>query len=515
MSHGLHHQRRLPKFCQQLVAVSKTYTQRRMFVLMLVLSAIAFLPAFQIRNDLKVRHVPESPRLDITAARQNEHVTSPPSHPAIQMRTAFFSLGWPLFVLVPILAMHVRTQMIDPRSRMIPGFAAPHLTVAGLILTVFVGGFPIAATAGTELSTFGTLALVTFGATALFYAGHFQSALLSFGVIAGLLWLGFGASDSVSNWIEKKFLLESTSPPAVVLLTGSLVALAGLAIRMSRTHEQMPEYGATADVETFWNQRSTSAKRQQQRVQAQWVNRSKLAVFLCDRFSGWLMHHLPRRPLWRRLLQFEIAHGMMVVMLPMMLVVMFLALQIGAGLSTGPAGSPAVVTILTVTLPIMAVSMLNGQWMQHWNWFPSELMFPPGRRDFVRSLLMGILLDGAAALVICEAIIAVQVGRISDLRGMTPGDAWLLMAVLSGSNIVSGSALIALVLSYRDFWWTVCGVFFQAGVFGVITIFVMETAESGGAAVLMTASAIAAAGGCMAAAWLALAWRRWNEIEFG
>ena len=320
-------------------------------------------------------------------------------------------LLWPMFFLVPTLAAHVRTQIMDPRSHIIPGFPAPHLTVAALMLAVVCCGLAMIVAIGADGSFFGILSLVMTAAVLLFGTGYSQSSLLTFGMIGGMMWLSFGAPEVAIQWIVSNFVQATASRPAIALLAGSLAAFGCLLRRMSRIHEEMREYGVTADVETFWNQRSTSAKRQQQRVQALWVSRSRIAVFLCDHVSGWLMRHLPRRPLPRRLIQFQVSHGMAVVTLPVMLIVMFFMMQMFAGMSGGPQGGRVAVIGLMLMLPVLAVSMILGAWMQHWNWFASELMFPLDRRSFVRSLLAGILLDGATVLVIAEVLIAIQLAR--------------------------------------------------------------------------------------------------------
>ncbi len=453
--------------------------------------------------DTQIKHSQKSMREAVSPKPQTIRGGSP-----------LLMLFCPLFMIVPMLAMHVRAQVADTRSRIIPGFAAPHLTVATAILLVLCVVLSLVATLGSDGSFFGMLSLVTAAAVLLFGTGYFQSAVLSFGVIGGMLWLGFGAPDSVVQWIVQNFLRETRSNPFIVLLTGSLVAFVCLLRRMFRIHEGMCEYGVTADVESFWNQRSTSARRQQQRVQAWAISRLKVAVFLCDHVAGWLMRHLPRQPVLRRLIQFQIAHGMAIVMVPIMLIVMFLMMQVFSGMGRGPIGGPAAVMGLVIMLPIMAQSMVLGAWMQHYNWFASELMFPLDRRMFVKSFLLGILLDGVIVLVIAEILIATLMARQIDSGGVPMNDLWLAAAVLCGANIMSGSAMLSLVLSYRSFWWLQAGLIGQAALFGATTAIVMETLENGFAA-LSVMLPVAFAGCSLMGMWLMLAWRRWNNLEFG
>lgn len=455
------------------------------------------------------------PQTKIEYARDKRPPTPASQRAGKRLSQAMFLLFCPLFMLVPSLAMHVRTQIVDPRSRVIPGFAGPHLTVAALILGGATIGLTLVATVGTEFSLSGVLSVVAASATALFCAGYFQSMLLSFGAIGGLLWLSLGAPDVARDWIEQEFFLKSTSPAAVGLLLGSLGTLAAVAARMSRIHEEMSEYGATASIEAVWNQRSTSAQRQQQRAQAEWIGRSKRAMWFCDHFSTWVMRHLPSQPVIRRVIQSQVAHGMAVLMLPLVLVVMFLTSQAFVSLSSGSAVGPVSVMVLTLILPMMAIAMLNGVWMQHWSWFPSELMFPLSRRDFVRSLLGGIMLDGAVVLVISELLIAVQAGRGFELRGLAVSDAWAVTAVLCGSNILSGSALVSLLLSYRSFWKLLIGLLSQTVVFAAVTAVVMESLESRVSIFPLMLPGVVCGASLMAVTWLTLAWRRWNELEFG
>jgi len=428
--------------------------------------------------------------------------------------SALLMLFCPVFMFVPTLAMHVRTQVVDPRSRIIPGFPAPHLTVAALILLVLCCGLASVVTLGNAGSFCGMLSLVMAATVLLFGTGYFQSALLTFSVIGGMMWLCFGAPEAALLWVATNFVRETASPPAVVLLLGSLVAFALLLRRMSQIHEGMSEYGVTADIESFWSQRSTSAKRQQQRMHAWWVSRSRIGVFLCDHVSGWLMRHLPERPVPRRLIQFQVAHGMAVVTLPAMLIGMFLMMKIFSGMGGDAMGGPASMIGLIMMLPIMAVSMILGSWMQHWNWFAAELMFPLDRRTFVRSLLTGILLDGTFVLVMAEVLIALQVAQGFQSSEISSADFWLVAAVLCAANIMSGSALLALVLSYRSFWWLVGGILGQTALFGAITAIVMESLENGSAAVPVVL-AVGCLGCGLMATWLTLAWRRWINLEFG
>lgn len=454
------------------------------------------------------------PETEVNHSQKRQSVTTAMEKRLTGGGSALLMLFCPLFMLVPTLAMHVRTQVVDPRSRIIPGFPAPHLTVAALILLFLSCVLSLIVTFDVDVSFFGILSLVMTATILLFGTGYFQSTLLTFSVIGGMMWLSFGAPETAVQWIIQNFFRETASQPAVILLFGSLVAFGCLLRRMSRIHEDMPEYGVTADMETFWSQRSTSAKRQQQRVQAWWVSRSTIGVFLCDHVSGWLMRHLPRRPLPRRLIQFQVAHGMAVVTLPIMLIVMFFMMQMFSGFGSGPMAGGAAVIGLIMLLPIMAVSMILGAWMQHWNWFASELMFPLDRRTFVRSLLSGILLDGLVVLVIAEALIAIQVSRGFDSGQIPMTDFWLAAAVLCGANIISGSAMLSLVLSYRSFWWLLAGILGQTALFGAVTAIVMETLENGFAAIYVMLP-VAFAGCGLTATWLLLAWRRWSNLEFG
>ncbi len=461
----------------------------------------------------------EQLRVQLPETEISHSQKKPPGTRAMEKRLTsgggpLLMLFCPLFMLVPTLAMHVRTQVVDPRSRIIPGFPAPHLTVAALILLAFSCSLSLIATFDSDGSFFGMLSLVTTATILLFATGYFQSTLLTFSVIGGIMWLSFGAPETAVQWIVLKFFQETASRPAVVLLSGSLVAFGCLLRRMSRIHEDMPEYGVTADMETFWSQRSTSAKRQQQRVQAMWVSRSTIGVFLCDSVSGWLMRHLPQQPLPRRLMQFQVAHGMAFVTLPIMLIVMFFMMQMFSGIGTGQMGGRVAVIGLIMMLPIMGVSMILGAWMQHWNWFASELMFPLDRRTFVKSLLSGILLDGLVVLVIAEAFIAFQMAQGLDSGNVPMPDFWLAAAVLCGANIMSGSAMLSFVLSYRSFWWLLAGIFGQTALFGGTTAIVMESLENGFSAppILLP---VAFAGCGLMVMWLTLAWRHWNSLEFG
>ncbi len=154
------------------------------------------------------------------------------------------------FMMLGILFQAITTvaleQFANARSKLLPGFAKPHLCVAGA-LAVVLCAFSAVAIASTSAASWLPTAAVVFAACALATWGTTRWTPMLF-VVYGAVFLQYGAAGEML----KGFLRGDVRIAAVVVLGLSLAALVWLGIRLAHLDEEQPEY-VKARRQRAWN----------------------------------------------------------------------------------------------------------------------------------------------------------------------------------------------------------------------------------------------------------------------
>lgn len=358
-------------------------------------------------------------------------------------------LAFPAITLGFGLGMQLKTQFAAERARTMPGFAAPHLVVAGLLIVATIAPAAIAAWCVHGFSSVGTVSLSLLFLTMFVWQIWRMSNLLTIPML--IIWFGllFGAhTDLIGGLIGSVFLVPEAVPVAWFLLVCELIALAALVARIHATHEEMPEYGLMIP-DGFRGLTSRSLNRDMDKLQARQIARSRLAVWLMDRFFELMMNRLPQRGILRRVVLLQIVHGFgLLVLLPLMCLIPVFGTQFLP--ENGPPVEFALVFPM-LFIPHFIMAIVGGVWLHHWKWYATDLLRPHSRHEFVRSVFYGVGTDVGQGLVWLIALQLLSYFNGVTLLGRTPEETlWLTLTCSLGFFAASTGALLH-ILSYRSF----------------------------------------------------------------
>lgn len=421
------------------------------------------------------------------------------------------SLLFPGLVLGTWLGVHLKVQFAAPRARMTPGFARAHLTIPGglFLIAAALPALGACNTAGIALPS--VFAIQTAGFAWCLWLAHRNSVLMLFSAFGGVGLIAF-ATPSIHTMLLDSFVPASPTLPSMLLLFAGLAGLFAYAARLTRFHEAMSEYGMVFSFDMAWDLASRSANRRRQQMEANAISKSVVNAWLLDHQFDFAMRHLPNSWLPRAVGLLQISHGLAAFWgIPMVVLMSGGIVWFSGALQATNSVVPFVPMFMTAMVPMMSMSMLNGQWLQHWRWFSSELLRPQTKRRYVSSILTTMAVDGAIAIAVPVALVTAFV-----LRGWTVGEfssqqTWLLCSVHIFANIVTTVSVVAWLTSYRRAWVSI--VVMTAALFahGGLTALSLEL---GPAWIPVVLPAVFVAAIVAAILTMIIATRRWNSIEF-
>lgn len=421
------------------------------------------------------------------------------------------SLLFPGLILGVWLGVHLKVQFAAPRARMTPGFAQAHLTVPGCLFLIAAALPALGAcnTAGIALPS--VFAIQTAGFAWCLWLAHRNSALMLFSGFGAVGLIAF-ANPSTHTLLLDSFVPVSPNLPSMLLLFAGLAGLCAYAVRLTRFHEAMSEYGMVFSFDMAWDLASRSANRRRQQMEANAISKSVVNAWLLDQQFDFAMRHLPNSWLPRAVVLLQISHGLAAFWgIPMVVLMSGGIVWFSGALQATNSIVPFVPMYMTAMVPMMSMSMLNGQWLQHWRWFSSELLRPLSRRRYVSSILTTMAVDGAIAIIVPVALVTVFV-----LRGWTVGEfsvqqTWLLCAVHIFANIVTTVSVVAWLTSYRRAWVSILVMTASLFAHGGLTALSLEL---GPAWIPVVLPAVFVAAIVTATLTTIVSTRRWNSLEF-
>jgi hypothetical protein len=350
-----------------------------------------------------------------------------------------------------LLSMQLKTQFASPRTQALPGFTAPHLTVAGLLVLAVLGPPALICWLRVGLSPVGPSSLALLIVALFAWQCWLMSNVLTLPLLT--LWFGlmFGAqTDFVGGILGRWFLTPETTTVALLVFAVGAVALIALAVRVATVHEESPEYGLSIPADGFRTLTSRSASRDFDKMAGRMIARSKFAPWALDRWFEALMKHLPARGRFRRIALYQIVHGYgLLIVMPLFCIGFALIAGI---VPTNDFSRNLAVIFPALFLPHFVLAVAGAIWLQHGKWHATELLRPQSRQEFVRGLFYGIGGDvsWAGGWVLLAQIVAWSQGATAF--GRTPSETILTsMTLVVGYILISASTLM-MVLSYQNFW---------------------------------------------------------------
>ena len=421
------------------------------------------------------------------------------------------SLLFPGLVLGTWLGVHLKVQFAAPRARMTPGFARAHLTIPGCLFLIAATLPALGAcnTAGIALPS--VFAIQAAGFAWCLWLAHRNSVLMLFSAFGGAGLIAF-ANQSIHTLLLDSFAPVSPTLPSMLLLFTGLVGLCAYAARLTRFHETMSEYGMVFSFDMAWDLASRSANRRRQQMEANAISKSVVNAWLLDRQFEFAMRHLPKYWLSRGVGLLQISHGLAAFWgIPMLVVMSGGIVWFSGTLQATNSVVPFVPLYMTAMVPMMSMSVLNGQWLQHWRWFSSELLRPQTKRRYVSSILTTMAVDGAIAIAVPVALVTAFVLQGWKVGEFSPLQTWLLCAVHIFANIVTTVSVIAWLTSYRRAWVSILAMTPTLFAHGGLTALSFEL---GPAWIPVVLPVVFVAAIVTAMLTMIIATRRWNSIEF-
>jgi hypothetical protein len=408
-----------------------------------------------------------------------------------------------LFLGIMMGAM-LKLQFANPRARLLPGFAAAHLVVAGTIVAsamaikvVLVS--PLAG-AGEQLALLSLAVIPIVVAT---WTVHLMSSA-GFFLLFGLIIAKVVAGQYVAELIQ--LLIDRPIVPLGITCVG-LAALAALDVRLWALHEEMREY--PLQIPDRWNLMSRAGNRDRRRLETQ--------VFARASFQGWLRDVEFRFVVrggasispWRRVMLRQLSSGFSCLSVMVAVFTMMPPLLYVQSWQRNPVDAHGVFLLSFIPL-LMALSMLGGVWLQRWPHLARESLLPLGRRDFVRDVALSMACDMAAA---AAAHCAMLVVGLELLWPQGPSHGLLLPWVaLTVAQYVVGYCVVFWLLSFRHFWGFVLPVAVANAILASLVAAALSVKGEFWSPVNLALATLVTA---LAVGWLLcrLAFRRWCRID--
>jgi hypothetical protein len=299
---------------------------------------------------------------------------------------------------VASIVAHVKEQIADPRSVLLPRFRTPHVVVAVVSIALIIFVLPAAMGRWMELSAVGVIGIVALCAVLTGWLAYLQS------VPATGIWIGLCLLIlSKTVRLELVDALSGASPRSGwILLAMANGLLIALILRMILLHDEMPEY--VRQPIAVWSLKPTMTGDRTLRLAAaetHWLN----AALAHRAYKLNRLGNIYDAGLWRRAKRWRLVTGPgwapWLVALALALWATFMPLLEG---SRGRLMLPEGVAGLMPFLPLPFVAF---GWLRRWHSLGYELTRPGTRNEFFAEMGLAMFLDLAeafVALVLCSMI---------------------------------------------------------------------------------------------------------------
>lgn len=402
-----------------------------------------------------------------------------------------------------MLGVMLKAQFADPRARLMPRFAVPHLIVAGAIIATAIGIqtalAPSWAGIGGRVALVSVAFLAIVAATWTFYSLNAVAQVFLLGLVFSLPYTRQYIVNLLQAVIDKPILSAG-------LGCVGLASLGALAARLCALSEESPEYSRRLPFR--WDFTSSAVNRLWQRRQAEAIRRAPTQSLLLDLQFRFLLRGSAAAGSRRRVRLRRLAGGFSSLMGALVMCGAMASLLLMHSWTRKPVGEADVIVLSFMPMQL-ALGVLGGTWLRRWPFLARESLRPLGRRKFVRETVRSFAWDLAPSLAAHLAIIAAVLqllpsqGRLDEL--LLP---WL--GLTAAVYVVAGCFLFWLV-SYRNFPAIVLGVVPICGLSAAAAHFVLFGPAGFWSPVNAT---LAVAGtGLVAILIYRTAFRRWCSID--
>ncbi len=397
-------------------------------------------------------------------------------------------------------------QFATPQARLAPGYAEPHLVVAGGI-----AGAAIAievALLSPWTGSGGLLAQVSLSVLAIgggVWIAYSRSALGSF--------LGFAVflAPAFAPTYAEAVMEALTDRPLLSLGIGcvGLSAMAALAVRLWTFREETPEYPRQMAVDRDLTSRADDCSRQRREAEA--IARSWTRGWLRDVQFRLVLRGTTAASPWRRLLLRQLAQGFSSLSMTVTVFAFFFFMLLFQSWS-GISGDGVNVFFLSFLPLLMTLVMQVVSWDRCWPHLARESLRPVGRKDFIGDLARSMAFDMTGAAAAHCALLVVWLKFLSPQGA--PHGLLLPWLALTMAQYVVAYCLMLWLLTFRSFWGLTLGFAAACGIPTTLVIKALSFTEHNlwSPLGLATATIATALGSALL---YQTAFRRWCRVELG
>ncbi|MEO1496966.1 MAG: hypothetical protein AAFV43_07445 [Planctomycetota bacterium] len=204
-------------------------------------------------------------------------------------------IALPICVIASTVALHAQSLFADPRARVLPGYAGPHVVAIGLPLLVAVVGVTAALTRRFDVAPLGVAASATLLIALLVWAVHAKSSTAAW--VAIVLIFADRAAPVASYWYAPGG--GSAVAHAAVLAAG-LVGVGAWLRSLCSLNEASPRHHIPPLVAAF-SRASRGERAEQRRLQAAQAGSTPVQAWFIDRQLDSVLRQKPNAPRLLRL----------------------------------------------------------------------------------------------------------------------------------------------------------------------------------------------------------------------
>lgn len=413
----------------------------------------------------------------------------------------------PTALVAGIVAVHAKVQFAHYRNRLLPGFAAPHLTAAMLLIAAPVV-VTMTAFARVDFPLLPALSILLLAASATAWVGYWNSTGPTVVYLISAVAVFFSVIRDDAGMLPLLLLGNIPGATPLMAVTG-IAAFVLLGCRVARLHEEMPEFGRVQMNGSELAYNTHLNNRTRDRALARALTSSPLNTWWLDTHFAWMVPYSSRirSPWLRRLLLTKAATGTQAI--PMFLILFAVSFGLALWLPhENRKPLPNLFIILYLPTHIGIASLIGVNLMQ-WRWRAAESLRPVSRSDFARTIIdanvpevIAFWLSGIAAFALYLVlrpdvpISLSQLPLVAAVSLLTNVVAYLLASLIMS---LKHAMTVTLLVSFSGVIVIGCGI-------GLLFFLLYQPSVWPAVFVLL--------GGSAAAVILYfMAWRRWYTVE--
>jgi hypothetical protein len=296
-----------------------------------------------------------------------------------------FLVGFPALFVTMFLVLHAKAQFANPRARLMPGFAGPHLAALGGAVLGLVVLYPLVIAWCTRIDPLGIVALTLAIAAPYAWAAHANR--MAWMLVPLAVFYSLMTERGVRWWIVDAPTHRLLN---LIIIAGGGALLAAWVWRLTRLHEEADDYRTPMS----WpaSRKAGTEVPEQRRLIAEQVRRNRLMSWIGDTWHARLGgYHGHRRMRLARLLRYGFGsipaelHAMSLLLIA--IAPALLVTQLGY-ISDESSPVPGVL-LITAQFAILMPGMVVGQLLARRRpRLAGELLLPISRREWADGLLV-------------------------------------------------------------------------------------------------------------------------------